>query len=167
MHLYGVNCSSSHKSDCGSNIVMKTSPGKTFTLTALLAPVSMTGYPTFRDDELHTLTGSDTFHIDEDKIQTDVRCLCFAGGRFCLSGTHWLVEYDIKSEYWLDEFGQPKIGALSRYTGKKKGNRSVAIGDGKRICCVEGFVMPTLGRMVSPTPTVFTPIMSLFTSYLF
>lgn len=144
---------------------MKTVPDKTYTLTALLAPVSMTGYPTFREDELHTLAGSDTFHTDEDKVPTDIRCSCFAGGRFCLSGTHWLLEYDVNSKYWLDEFGQPKIGASKRYTGKKKGNRSVAIGDGKRICCVEGFMKPTPGKAVSPSSMIFTPAMSTFDSY--
>jgi hypothetical protein len=164
MHLYGINYSSPRKGDADDSIVTGILPSKTFTLTALLAPVSMTGYPTFRDDDLHSLNQSDTFHIDEDNIPTDIRCSCLAEGRFCLSGTHWLLEYDINSEYWLDEFGQPKIGALARYTGKKKGNRSVVIGDGKRICCIEGFVKPVPEKMISPTPSVFTPTARIFTS---
>lgn len=142
MHLYGTHFRSARKSDADDSIVMKDLSSDTFTLTAKLAPVSMTGFPTFRENELHTLTKSDTFHIDADKVPADIRCSCLAGGRFCLSGTHWLLEYDVDSEYWLDEFGQPKTGALTRYTGKKKGNCSVVIGDGKRICCVEGFMKP-------------------------
>ena len=68
MHFYGHNYSSIRKGDADRIIVMKTPPSNTFTLTALLAPVLMTGYPTIREDELHALTESATFHIDADKI---------------------------------------------------------------------------------------------------
>lgn len=164
MHLYGTRYSSPRNGDAGNGIVRKILPSRMFTLTALLAPVPMTGYPTFREDDLHTLTGSDTFQINGDNILTDIYCSCLTGGRFCLNGTHWLLEYDVNREYWLDKFNQPKTGALMRYTGKKKGHRSVAIDDGKSICCVEGFMKPVPEKMVSPTPSVVTPTASIYTS---
>jgi hypothetical protein len=108
---------------------------------------------------------SETFHIDENKIRADIRRSCLTGGRFCLSGTRWLLEYDVNSEYWLDERGQPKTGALTQYTGKKKDNRSVVIGDGKRICCIKSFMNVAAEKIVSPNPSVFTPTESIFTSY--
>ncbi|KAF3036979.1 hypothetical protein E8E11_000871 [Didymella keratinophila] len=163
MNLYGINYSSPRKGDAEKGILIKTLPSETFTLTALLAPVSMTGYPTFGDDDLHTLSQSDTFRVDENMIPEDIRCSCLTGGRFCLSGAHWLLEYDVNSEYWLDEHGQSKTGALARYTGDKSGNRNV-IGDGKQICCIEGFVEPVPERMVPPTPSMFTLTASIFTS---
>jgi hypothetical protein len=164
MHLYGTNYSSPRKSNADNSIVMKILPSNTFTLTALLAPVSMTGFPTFRADELHTLKESVTFHINAERIPADIRCSCLESGRFCLSGTHWLLEYDTKSEFWLDEYGQPKAGSLARYTGKKKGHRSVVINDdGERICCVEGLMKPMEEKTISPTPSVYTPTASIFT----
>ena len=125
MHLYGTSYDGPHKGDADNSIVMKILRSKTCTLTALLVPVSMTGYPTFRDDDLHTLTQSDTFHIDENEILADIRCSCLTGGRFCLSGTHWLLEYDVNSKYWLDEHGHPRTGALARYNGQIRSVRSL------------------------------------------
>ncbi len=111
-----------------------------FTLTALVALVSMTGFPTFRADEFHTLEESVCFHIEADKIPHDVRCTCLQRGRFCLNAEHWLLEFGPGSLFWLDEYGKPRSGSLIRYTGLKKGGRSVTVGDfQERICCVEGF----------------------------
>lgn len=105
------------------------------TLTALVAPVSMTSSPTFRAGELHTLQESTCFHIEAEKIPRDVRCSCLSGGRFCLTADHWVLEYDPDSSYWLGEDELPRVGNMIRYTGFKKGGRSVVIGE--RICCVE------------------------------
>lgn len=111
------------------------------TLTALLAPVCIAGFPTFREDEFHTLKESTCFHIEAGKIPEDIRCSCLHGGRFCLIAEHWILEYDPCSPYWLGEDGQPRDGSLIRYTGFKKGSRSVVIGKfGERICCVEPFL---------------------------
>ncbi|KAF1927094.1 uncharacterized protein M421DRAFT_181619 [Didymella exigua CBS 183.55] len=102
----------------------------------------MTGSPTFRADELHTLQESTAFHIDANKIPTDICCSCLQGGRFCLSGTHWLLEYGPNSDFWLDEHGKPRKSSLIQYTGKKQGNHSVVINnEGDRICCVEGLAI--------------------------
>ena len=108
-------------------------------LTALVAPISMTGFPTFCGDELRTLKEGVCFHVKTDKISDDIRCSCLHGGRFCLIAEHWLVEYGPGSSLWLGEDGEPRAGSLIRYMGTKKGGRSVVTGEfGERICCVEG-----------------------------
>lgn len=39
---------------------------------------------------------------------------------------------------WLKEDGDLRVGSVIRYTGHKKGGKSVVIGDlEERICCVE------------------------------
>lgn len=117
----------------------KAAPTEDFILTALVAPVSMTCFPTFEADELHKLQETVCFHIETNKIPEDIRCSCLHGGRFCLTADHWVLEYDHCSPFWVGEDGLPRVGALVRYTGMKKGGRSVVIGDfGERVCCVEG-----------------------------
>lgn len=142
MHLYGSQHRYSRKKDTDMSVLTKkTPPTEMFTLTALVALVSMTGFPTFRADELHTLQESTCFHIEANKIPEDTRCSCLRGGRFCLTADHWVLEYDPCSPFWLGEDGLPRAGFLIRYTGFKKGGRSVTIGDfGERICCVEQFL---------------------------
>lgn len=139
MHLYGTN-HRNKRQQSNSDIVMKIPDGNMLTLTALVAPVSMTSFPTFRADELHTLEESVCFHIEADKISQEIRCSCLQGGRFCLYAEHWLLEFGHGSLFWLGEDGLPRAGSLIRYTGLKKGGKSVSIGDHEeRICCVEGF----------------------------
>lgn len=157
MHLYGTNYGSPRKGNADNSIVMKVLPNNTFTLTALVARVSMTSFPTFQTNELHTLKETVTFHIDAGKIPADICCSCLHGGRFCLIASHWLLEYDPSSEFWLGEDGEPRTGSLIRYTGQKKGNRSVVTGDnGERVCCIEGLMKPVPEQNVSPTASLFT-----------
>jgi hypothetical protein len=139
MHLYGIKYRLSQKREAIINIMSKhKEPAEVLTLTALVAPVSMTSFPTFRADELHSLEREACFHVKSDEIPEDIRCSCLEGGRFCLIAAHWVVEYDDSSPLWLDENGLPRVGSLIRYTGVKKGGRSVVIGKtSERICCVE------------------------------
>lgn len=156
MHLYGTKYVSSRKGKADNSIVMKIPSSNTFTLTALVAPVSMTSFPTFRVDELHTLKQDVTFHVDANLIPADIRCSCLQGGRFCFTASHWLLEYDRGSEFCLGEDGQPQKGSLIRYTGTKKGHRSVVINNhGERICCVEGLMKHASEQCVSPTESLF------------
>jgi len=78
---------------------MKLQDTNLFTITALVAQVSMTSFPTFHADELHTLEESVCFHIDAHKIPQEIRCSCLQGGRFCLHAEHWLLEFGPDSPF--------------------------------------------------------------------
>ncbi|KAF2995249.1 hypothetical protein E8E13_003285 [Curvularia kusanoi] len=137
MHLYGIRYRGVRTADTG--IVMKIPDSKNLTLTALIAPISLTSLPTFGVDELHTLEESICFHVDESKIPQNVRCSCLKDGRFCLVAEHWLLEFDVGSPLWLGEDGLPRAGSLIRYVGPKHGGKSVIIDKfGERVCCIEG-----------------------------
>lgn len=118
---------------------MKASNTGTLTLTALVAPISMTSSPTFGVDELHSLQESVCFQIDTSKVPQNIRCSCLRGGPFCLLAEHWLLEFGPGSPFWLGKDGLPRAGSLIRYVGPKQGGKSVIIDEnGERICCVEG-----------------------------
>ncbi|KAJ8115740.1 hypothetical protein OPT61_g2674 [Boeremia exigua] len=139
MHLYSTICRYARQQDGCTDTTMKTPKRSTLTLTALVAPISIGGFPTFRADELHTLKESVCFHIEADRIPNDIRCECLQEGRFCLHAEHWLLEFGHDSLFWPSKDGKPHPGSLIRYTGLKKGGKSVVIGDfDERICCVEG-----------------------------
>jgi hypothetical protein len=139
MHLYGTTYRNSRKVD--TSIVMKTYSADTLTLTALVAPISLTSLPTFGAQDLHTLEESVCFHVDAVKIPQNMRCSCLKGGRFCLVAEHWLLEFDTGSPFWLGEDGLPRAGSLIRYVGPKRGGKSVVVDEsGERVCCVEGLV---------------------------
>ena len=120
---------------------MKTSSTDTLTLTALVAPISLTSPPTFGPQDLHTLEESVCFHVEACKIPQNMRCSCLKGGRFCLVAEHWLLEFDTGSPFWLGEDGLPRVVSLVRYVGAKRGGKSAVVdGCGERVCCVEGLV---------------------------
>lgn len=122
-----------------TRLVTEFSGGTVFTLTALVAPISMSGLLTFSNDELHTLTESVCFHIEADEVPLETRCSCLRGGRFCLKAEHWLLEFGTGSPFWLGEDGKPRAGSVLCYAGPKKGEKSIFIGEfQERICCVEG-----------------------------
>ena len=139
MHLYGTTYRNPRKVD--TSIVMKTSSPETLTLTALVAPISLTSPPTFGPRDLHTLEESVCFHVEAAKIPQNIRCSCLRGGRFCLIAEHWLLEFDACSPFWLGEDGSPRVGSLVRYVGPRRGVQSAVIdGCGERVCCIEGLV---------------------------
>lgn len=139
MHLYGTTYRNPRKVD--TSIVVKTSSPETLTLTALVAPISLTSPPTFGARDLHTLKESVCFHVQAAKIPQNMRCSCLKGGRFCLIAEHWLLEFDACSPFWLGEDGSPRVGSLVRYVGPRRGVQSAVIdGCGERVCCIEGLV---------------------------
>ncbi|KAJ4991785.1 hypothetical protein SVAN01_02635 [Stagonosporopsis vannaccii] len=140
MHLYGTKHRYTRQQPPNTDIITKLPDAKKFTLTALVAPVSMTSFPISHAYELHTLEERIFFHIDADKVPEEVRCSCLRSGRYCLQAEHRLLDFGPDSPFWLGEDGKPRFGSLVHYKGAKKGGKSVIIGDcEERICCVAGF----------------------------
>ena len=138
MHLYSTQYRPSPAHHINTDIVMKVPDADNLTLTALVAPVSMTRLPTFGADQILNLKEEATFHVEADKIPDEIRCSCLRGGRFCLLAEHYVVEYGPDSPLWLGKNGLPQTGSLIRYIGKKKGGKWVIIAEfGERVCCTE------------------------------
>lgn len=138
MHLYGTNYPNARQHHGGT--VIETSDPDMLTLTALVAPISMTSFPTIGVEHLHALEESVCFHVEASKIPSNIRCSCLKQGRFCLVAEHWLLEFGTGSPFWLGEDGLPRAGSLIRYVGPKHGHKSIVIDEfGERICCVEGY----------------------------
>jgi len=119
-----------------------------FTITALIAPIGLSLPPKFTAEDFPDIHETVTLSINAGKIPVKSRCSCLGeqeNGGFnhsCLTASHWVVEYGLRSKFRLDKDGKQRAGAMQKYDDVRKGGgKKIFItedgGEDEWIWCVE------------------------------